>query len=91
MFDSEDKLMAICVRRALQKIRKRVFAGLQDINMIKGGEASGLVHYLLEQRRAIIWALGRNPSILLMGCIALAESCRTVLEFAIFSWTAASP
>ena len=74
-----------------KKSGKWCFAGLQDINMIKGGEASGLVHYLLEQRRAIIWALGRNPSILLMGCIALAESCRTVLEFAIFSWTAASP
>ena len=72
-----------------KKSGKGCFAGLQDINMIKGGEASGLVHYLLEQRRAIIWALGRNPSILLMQCIA--ELRRTVLEFATFSWTAVSP
>ena len=77
-----------CAERC-KKSGKGFFAGLQDINMIKGGEASGLVHYLLEQRRAIIWALGRNPSILLMQCIA--ELRRTVLEFATFSWTAVSP
>ena len=38
-----------------KKSGKLCFVGLHHINMIKGGEAWGPVHCLLEQRRAIIW------------------------------------